>query len=294
MPGIGWGATLGVAAAGLIAGILGGLLIGIATVSWYQVSSFEGKSGYYAVGITLLGGCIGFLTALIIAWTVKGGAGALAATVLGAMAIATACLLLILWLMAPAADHPAGVAQAKPSRPADQAVPYTALPDESASIGEWLHLLRYNGDARLRVAVIAHLTRRPSLGTELADSIAGDDDDFAGALFALAQLDAASVPNRHTLLTQAADIVDRQIHAAATTPADEDPGYALAASASLRFSAWLAAAGDATGRETRWTQRLRRWNALAESRPDSIALADILRQTRHRLATEGETTGSTP
>jgi hypothetical protein len=58
---IGYAAILvAISALGLI---LAGLL-GAACVDWYQISSFEGKSGYFTVGIALLGAIIGLGTAI--------------------------------------------------------------------------------------------------------------------------------------------------------------------------------------------------------------------------------------
>lgn len=48
-------------------GVAGGLWIGSRCVSWYRISSFEGGSGYFVIGIGLLGGMVGLITGLVTA-----------------------------------------------------------------------------------------------------------------------------------------------------------------------------------------------------------------------------------
>jgi hypothetical protein len=57
--------ALGVGCAGLVAN---------ACVSWYRISSFEGKSGYFVVGMALLGGIAGFVAGVVTARIVAAGA----------------------------------------------------------------------------------------------------------------------------------------------------------------------------------------------------------------------------
>jgi hypothetical protein len=59
-------AALGLFAAGLLAN---------AAVGWYRISSFEGGSGYFVVGIALLGGFVGLIVGIIVARVAGAGAG---------------------------------------------------------------------------------------------------------------------------------------------------------------------------------------------------------------------------
>ena len=87
---------------GMISGLAGLFLAGliaIACVSWYQISSREGESGYFVIFIALFGGfvgiTIGFLTARTIAWSIGPGFGRelLGATVAVLLVSATSILI---------------------------------------------------------------------------------------------------------------------------------------------------------------------------------------------------------
>lgn len=68
-----WFSSFGVA---LISGVAGLLLAGFIAnlcVSWYRVSSFEGKSGYFVVFIALAGGIVGGIVGLVTARVVAAG-----------------------------------------------------------------------------------------------------------------------------------------------------------------------------------------------------------------------------
>lgn len=53
--------------------LFGGFIMNLC-VSWYRVSSFEGKSGYAIVGVAFLGGIAGFFLGLVVTRVVAGGA----------------------------------------------------------------------------------------------------------------------------------------------------------------------------------------------------------------------------
>ncbi|MBX3745735.1 MAG: hypothetical protein KF833_10545 [Verrucomicrobiae bacterium] len=85
-------------------GLLCGGYIGDHCVRWYRISSFEGGSGYFVVGLALLGGVVGLVTALVTAGALapQQGPGYLKAfgTSTG-IVLAMACLaLLSCWLLA--------------------------------------------------------------------------------------------------------------------------------------------------------------------------------------------------
>lgn len=50
-----------------VLGLLGGGFIGSLCVRWYRISSFEGGSGYFVIGIALLGAIVGLITGLVTA-----------------------------------------------------------------------------------------------------------------------------------------------------------------------------------------------------------------------------------
>lgn len=50
--------------------------LGAGCVSWYRISSFEGKSGYFVISLALLGGIVGFVIGLVTAYFIPpGGTG---------------------------------------------------------------------------------------------------------------------------------------------------------------------------------------------------------------------------
>lgn len=59
-------------------GVAGGLLIGSLCVDWYRISSFEGNSGYFVLGIGLAGGLTGLLAGIAcLAWLAPAGTSAM-------------------------------------------------------------------------------------------------------------------------------------------------------------------------------------------------------------------------
>lgn len=62
--------------AGVLGAVMGGggmLAMATASVRWHRVSSFEGGSGYFVVGFTLVGIVLGFLVAIVSARVVHAG-----------------------------------------------------------------------------------------------------------------------------------------------------------------------------------------------------------------------------
>jgi hypothetical protein len=72
-----WLATLGTGVMGAVLGLFAAGLVASLAVDWYRISSFEGGSGYFVVGMALLGGfaglVIGVVTALAVYLRSKGG-----------------------------------------------------------------------------------------------------------------------------------------------------------------------------------------------------------------------------
>ncbi len=72
-----WGATSLLAVLAAVVGLVVGGFVASQCVEWYRISSFEGGSGYFVIGLALVGGLVGVVVALVIArsgW-VGGGFG---------------------------------------------------------------------------------------------------------------------------------------------------------------------------------------------------------------------------
>jgi hypothetical protein len=87
-----------------VLGLLGGGFIGDACVRWYRVSSFEGGSGYFVIGLALLGAVVGLITGLVTAGVLapQNGAGYLKtfATSVGVLAGLAALITALCWSLA--------------------------------------------------------------------------------------------------------------------------------------------------------------------------------------------------
>src|SRR5689334_1487927 len=67
-----WLASFGIAILTAILGLFGAGTVSALLVDWYHISSFEGGSGYFVIGNSLLGGIAGFVVGLIVARVVAG------------------------------------------------------------------------------------------------------------------------------------------------------------------------------------------------------------------------------
>jgi hypothetical protein len=67
-----WLASFGIAVLTAIFGLFGAGTVSALLVEWYRISSFEGGSGYFVIGNSLLGGIAGFVIGLIAARVVAG------------------------------------------------------------------------------------------------------------------------------------------------------------------------------------------------------------------------------
>jgi len=61
-----WVRSIGVALLTSIATLFGAGAVAALAVDWYNISSFEGGSGFFVVGMALLGGFAGFLVGLVV------------------------------------------------------------------------------------------------------------------------------------------------------------------------------------------------------------------------------------
>jgi hypothetical protein len=101
---------------GALLGLVGSGLVALGCVRWYAVTSFEGASGYFVVGIALAGaviGClIGAITATIHHWSASSPSewpqallvptGTALAIIAGVQLLAAAGA----FLLAPSSSHP--------------------------------------------------------------------------------------------------------------------------------------------------------------------------------------------
>lgn len=62
-----WGITLVAGLLGALAAGAGMLAIANACVRWYRITSFEGASGYFVIGLTLAGGLVGLVLSIVAA-----------------------------------------------------------------------------------------------------------------------------------------------------------------------------------------------------------------------------------
>ncbi len=70
-----WIASIFIAVLSAALGLFAAGVIASAAVGWYRISSFEGGSGYFVVGIALLGGFVGLIVGIIVARVAGAGAG---------------------------------------------------------------------------------------------------------------------------------------------------------------------------------------------------------------------------
>jgi len=146
---------------GLLATVCGGLVAG-ACVSWYRVSSFEGQSGFFVVGLALLSGILGFVVGAVTALIVlKGPHGSFPAALGWSSGIVAGIALLaasVAWLLAdipPRIDGDTLTLEAELRLPKGESLPspeggYSYLKLFSLS-GSKVRS-HWNGDAHLHLA----------------------------------------------------------------------------------------------------------------------------------------------
>jgi len=62
-----WGATIATGVLGAVLGGVGSVALALLWVRWFQISSFEGKSGYFVVFLALAGTIAGLAVAMVAA-----------------------------------------------------------------------------------------------------------------------------------------------------------------------------------------------------------------------------------
>jgi len=146
---------------GLLATVCGGLVAG-ACVSWYRVSSFEGQSSFFVVGLALLSGILGFVVGAVAALAVlKGPHGSFSAALGWSSGIVAGIALLaaaVAWLLAdipPRIDGDTLTIEAELRLPKGESLP--ALEDGYSyvklfSLSGSRVRSHWNGDAHLHLA----------------------------------------------------------------------------------------------------------------------------------------------
>ena len=98
-----WLGSFGIALLNGLLGLLLGGFVGAGCVKWFQISSFEGKSGFAIVGCALLGGIVAFVIGLITARGVAGsenpGFGRALLTSSGTVLAIAVGISLVCWLI---------------------------------------------------------------------------------------------------------------------------------------------------------------------------------------------------
>jgi len=114
---------------GLLATFCGGIVAG-ACVSWYRVSSFEGQSGFFVVGLALFSGIVGLVVGVVVAFVVlKGPGGSFSAAMgwsSGIVAGITLLVAAVAWLRAdipPRIDGDTLMLEAEMRLPRGEALP---------------------------------------------------------------------------------------------------------------------------------------------------------------------------
>lgn len=171
-----------------------------------------------------------------------------------------------------------------PDREAPGDVAFAALTSESP-LAAWLPFTTAATPEARRAEAIARVAERPALTDELAALLdTADDTQAADALRLIGSLPAPP----HGLVAPVerfgADLA-RHIDAGSDITPDADPAYEWAASAAVRFSAWMQAVRGLRERaDGDLVRELAAIAAAARRRPDSICLrSDVLRVAAYHL-----------
>jgi hypothetical protein len=276
-------------------GLVGAGIIALLSVRWYQITSFEGASGYFMVFTALFGGVAGFVIGFVGSRYIDVGEGPAVLRGLGVMLRVMAVLLaastVLAWLGAP--PHVAAPAQATAPVPSEAELAaeaeaaaeaaFAAMTD-SAPLDVWLPYAQDPSPAR-RQAALQRIAARPGLVDELGMLMQSPDASIAaGALRLVADLPASSAVLAPAVADAGSGIA-RLIQAFNATSVQDDPGYQGAAEISVRFSGWMEAvralretgAGD-------FTPELLEILVLARVRTDSDAMrGDVVRVASHYM-----------
>ncbi len=290
-----WLSSLLVALVAAVGGGGCGLFIGERCVRWYRISSFEGGSGYFVLGLGLIGLPLGFIVGLIGARVAAGwetptvlkqfgtGMGAVAGTALVILAL---CVLFAdpedVFRRKKVAAVPAALmptaAELAARREAEAGAALAALTADSP-LEDWLVHTAYGTPRARLVTATRSIAARPGLAREISERALGEDAEAAArALRVIEHLHpapASLVP----VVSRVGQDIARRIETVNATPPAEDPSYLGAADVSVRFSAWIGAAGALrVDHGADFSAPLQHVLRLARVRDDSHALRqDVVR-----------------
>lgn len=101
-----WAITFVAGIMGMLGGGIGMFAIAFACVKWYRISSFEGGSGYFVIGLAILGGLVGLVLAVVTARLAHSLVGPEWNTQLGfALLVVCAALAIVLAISYLGVDH---------------------------------------------------------------------------------------------------------------------------------------------------------------------------------------------
>ncbi len=163
-----WGPSLLIAFLSGFVGLLAAGFIAIACVEWYRVSNFEGASGFFVIGIALLGGLISCVIGLVVARGVGGGVepgfGKALAVAIGTVLGVGGLTALVAYVLADRTDPTSNALQGRMENESVQKAEaeqanFDAISPEAA-ISEWLpYTATWHCEARRSVAITRIMAR---------------------------------------------------------------------------------------------------------------------------------------
>jgi hypothetical protein len=240
----------------LLSGALGlicGGLVMAACVSWHNVSSFEGKSGFAIIGIALLGGIAGLIIGLVVAREVAAGDAPTFLKGLGTAAGLVVAISVVAaglgWLTG---DHtpnmdiqdssppPPTQAEQAAAKAAQEQADFDAIPDD-APLTAWLSYVKYAASDERWAEVTQRITAKPGWIAELSDVMITEDVRIAEAALALVPHLPEPPQELVTSVKAAGRHLAEQIQEVNATTEEQDPSYYRAADVSIRFGGWMKA-----------------------------------------------------
>jgi hypothetical protein len=231
------------------AGLLVAGLIAIACVDWYRVSNFEGASGFFVIGIALLGGLISCVLGLVVARTTGGGEaagfGKALAVAIGTVAGIGGVTALLAYALADRSDSTTNavrwdVASESAQNEAEEQASFDALSSEAA-ISEWLPYTAPWQCEKRRTQAIAHIVDRPDHVYELKKLMLHSDKEIAGNAIRFVGDSLSPTPaSLDAIRAVAVDLIQR-IRVVNELPIDKDPGFEEAGEVAYRFAVWIGA-----------------------------------------------------
>ena len=251
--------------------------LGIVWVEWYAISSFEGASGFFVVGMALLGGFLGGIVGIAAATLVALRKGRVRFVSLLGYAWGSWLALLVVatgvsWACAgfPFAIGGDGVV-ADVEYAHDTADFQSLRPD--APIKYWLPFSRIGVPDEQRTIALTHITSRGTLVSELSALMQSDDLEVASDAIRLIQYLPEPQSELIPVLTDIGNHIIRQIESVNATSIEQDPEFLKVAEVSTLFSAWIDAANHLRQHcDADFSAELKRILELSRVRSDSRAM----------------------